>query len=237
MRLEIKWLSSDLGYSHNRSLLRLINVITRHRKLSAFGCPNARTSSSNPTACSSVVMLSCVDTGLLSGPYSSRWNIHKIQKCKEKTRKVPECSSETLEAMYQTAASSNLPTLVPHNTNRHIPLLLSSPSLDFPTYVPRPSTKPLHPFLYYHCSFSSISFPVLPVFHATSPLNSFVFLDAIFFFEWRGGFFYFHVHKTFLLFCRHSFSKRGHAVCNHYLFKYTYLLTYLLHGAESFLRS
>ena len=77
---------SDLGYSHNRSFLHhlwLITVITCHKKLSVFGCPNAKTSSSNPTACSSVVMLSCscVDTGLLSGPYSAHLKHSKETQC------------------------------------------------------------------------------------------------------------------------------------------------------------
>jgi hypothetical protein len=114
---------SDLADCHNRSLLhyfRLITVNMWHRKLGVFGCPNARTSSSNPTACSSVVVLFCVDTGLLSGPSSVQ--IEHSQNVSvnsgEKMRTVPECSSATLEATYQTALRQinqdlYLPTLTP----------------------------------------------------------------------------------------------------------------------------
>ena len=82
--------------------------------------------------------------------------------------------------------SSNQPRLVSRNTTPNIPPLISSSSLDFSTCVSRPSTKPFHPFLSYQCSISSISFPVLPFFHATSPLTSCFLLEAIFFF-WGGG--------------------------------------------------
>ena len=93
---------SDLGYFHNRWFLRLITVITLHRKLSAFGCPNARTSSSNPTAFSSVVMLSCVDTGLLIGPYSVQIRHSQNLTVQGKNEEGTRMLFRNLGATYQT---------------------------------------------------------------------------------------------------------------------------------------